>query len=102
MTSGTALASDWRAAAACLHADPDLFFPIATAGPARTEAARAKTYCARCPVRRQCLEFAEAHAPVYGIWGGTTLEERQWVRRKEQRAARARARAAQGYLAQGR
>jgi WhiB family transcriptional regulator, redox-sensing transcriptional regulator len=93
MTSGTALAGDWRAVAACLHADPDLFFPTSPGGPSRAEVARAKAYCARCPVRRQCLEFAEASGPVYGIWGGTTLEERQRVRRREQRAARARVRA---------
>jgi len=25
--------TDWRDHAACLHADPDLFFPIGTTGP---------------------------------------------------------------------
>jgi WhiB family redox-sensing transcriptional regulator len=96
MTVGTARASEWRAVAACLHADPDLFFPISAAGPSRTEVDRAKAFCAHCPVRRQCLEFATANATVYGIWGGTTPEERQRVRRREQRAARARVRANAG------
>ena len=94
MTSGTARYSEWRAIAACLHADPDLFFPISAAGPARTEAEQAKAFCAHCTVRRQCLEFAQANAPVYGIWGGMTLEERQRIRRREQRHARAQVRAA--------
>lgn len=93
--SGSRMAtSNWRAASACLRADPDLFFPISTSGPAVIQIARAKAICARCPVRRQCLEFARTHEPGYGIWGGTTPEDRQRVRRREQRAARARVRAA--------
>lgn len=92
MTPGTARAGDWRDAAACLHADPDLFFPISPAGPSRRDVDRAKSFCARCTVLRQCLEFAQANAPVYGIWGGMTLEERQRVRRREQRVIRARIR----------
>jgi WhiB family redox-sensing transcriptional regulator len=92
MTPGTARASDWRDAAACLHADPDLFFPISAAGPSRRDVDHAKSFCARCTVLRQCLEFAQANEPVYGIWGGMTLEERQRVRRREQRVIRARIR----------
>jgi WhiB family redox-sensing transcriptional regulator len=94
MPTDTGHSSNWRAAGACLRADPDLFFPISSAGRAIIQIAQAKAICARCPVRRQCLEFARAHEPVYGIWGGTTLEERERVRRREQRAARARVRAA--------
>jgi WhiB family redox-sensing transcriptional regulator len=90
---GPAATANWRAAGACLHADPEIFFPISTAGPALAQVAQAKAVCARCPVRRQCLEFARAHEPVFGIWGGTTLEERQRIRRRERRAARARVRA---------
>jgi WhiB family transcriptional regulator, redox-sensing transcriptional regulator len=96
MTSGIALASNWRAAAACLNADPDLFFPVSGAGPSRAEVTQAKAFCRHCPVQGECLEFAEANAPIYGIWGGTTLEERQRVRRREQRAARYRLRAPVG------
>jgi WhiB family transcriptional regulator, redox-sensing transcriptional regulator len=85
---------NWRAAGACLRADPDLFFPISTDGPGFIQIAKAKAICARCPVRRECLEYARAHEPVYGIWGGTTFQERQRARRRERRAARARVRAA--------
>jgi WhiB family redox-sensing transcriptional regulator len=93
MLPAAARADDWRAVAACLHADPDLFFPISAAGPSHAEVAQAKAFCAHCKVRRQCFDFADANAPVYGIWGGTTLEERQKMRRRAQRAARARVRA---------
>jgi WhiB family transcriptional regulator, redox-sensing transcriptional regulator len=87
-------ASSWRSASACLHADPDLFFPISTTGRALEQIEKAKAVCARCPVLGQCLEFAQSHDPIYGIWGGTTLEDRQRVRRREQRRVRTRERAA--------
>jgi WhiB family redox-sensing transcriptional regulator len=83
----TGSAMNWRAAGACLDADPDLFFPISSAGPAERQIARAKVICAGCGVRRECLEFALAHDQVYGIWGGTTAEDRQRDRRRRRRAA---------------
>ena len=45
--------------------------------------------CAGCAVRRECLEFALAHDQMYGIWGGTTAEDRQRDRRRRRRAAAA-------------
>jgi WhiB family redox-sensing transcriptional regulator len=83
----TGSAANWRSAASCLLADPDLFFPISAAGPSERQVARAKTICAGCPVRRECLEFALSHGQAYGIWGGTTPEDRQRDRRRKRRAA---------------
>ena len=94
MSTDIATSDNWRTASACLRADPDLFFPISTAGRAVAQIDQAKAICARCLVRSQCLEFARAHGPVYGIWGGTTLEERQRFRRRERRSARSRIQAA--------
>ena len=37
---------------------------------------RAKQFCAECPVKRECLEFALIYNEK-GIWGGTTEEERE-------------------------
>jgi WhiB family transcriptional regulator, redox-sensing transcriptional regulator len=87
--TATGTAMNWRAAGACLDADPDLFFPISSAGPAEQQIARAKVICAGCGVRRECLEFALAQEQVYGIWGGTTSEDRQRDRRRRRRAAAA-------------
>jgi WhiB family transcriptional regulator, redox-sensing transcriptional regulator len=83
MTIMTGHVPNWRASGACLHADPDLFFPISSAGRALSQIAEAKAICARCPVVRECLEFAQANAPIHGIWGGTTPEERQQARRDD-------------------
>lgn len=85
--SAIGTATNWRSAGACLSADPDLFFPISSTGPAERQIARAKTICAGCPVRRECLEFALSHNQIYGIWGGTTAEDRQRERRRKRRAA---------------
>lgn len=91
-TTGSAV--NWRSAGACLSADPDLFFPIAARGPGEEQIARAKMICAKCRVRRECLEFAQTHDLTYGIWGGTTPEDRQRDRRRKRRAALAAARRA--------
>ena len=87
--TATRSAANWRSAGACLSADPDLFFPISSAGPGERQIARAKMICAGCQVRQECLEFALAHDQVYGIWGGTTPEDRQRARRRKRRAAAA-------------
>jgi WhiB family transcriptional regulator, redox-sensing transcriptional regulator len=68
---------DWWQAAACRTADPDIFFPVSAHGPGEVEIARAKAVCAKCPVRRQCLQFALATHQMHGVWGGTTEEERR-------------------------
>jgi WhiB family transcriptional regulator, redox-sensing transcriptional regulator len=87
--TATRSAVNWRAAGACLSADPDLFFPISSTGPAERQIARAKRICAGCRVRRECLDFALSHDQLYGIWGGTTREDRQRERRRKRRAAAA-------------
>jgi WhiB family redox-sensing transcriptional regulator len=62
---------------ACHRSDPELFFPIAVAGTAaeHIQVVYAKAVCSRCEVRRECLSHALRTMP-YGIWGGTTREER--------------------------
>jgi WhiB family transcriptional regulator, redox-sensing transcriptional regulator len=79
--------ADWRAAGACAHADPDLFFPISSTGRALRQIAKAKSICAACPVRQPCLEFALEYDLRHGIWGGTTPEDRQ-TQRLERRLGR--------------
>jgi WhiB family redox-sensing transcriptional regulator len=71
------LTRGWRMAAACRHADPDLFFPVSSTGRSIEQVARAKAVCADCSVRRECLQFALATHQVHGVWGGMTEEERQ-------------------------
>ncbi|HEY0934144.1 MAG TPA: WhiB family transcriptional regulator [Trebonia sp.] len=73
--------TDWRAAGACLAADPDLFFSVAAGTAVDNENTRALRICDNCPVKRQCLDFALRNGEVSGIWGGTTPDERVRVLR---------------------
>jgi WhiB family transcriptional regulator, redox-sensing transcriptional regulator len=75
-----AASASWESQAACLDSDPDLFFPIASSGPALRQIAQAKAICARCQVRRECFRFALATHQIHGVWGGTSEEERQLLR----------------------
>lgn len=73
----------WRLRAACRDQDPELFFPVGSAGPAAlAQIAEAKKICGRCQVRRACLVFAMATGQAYGIWGGLTEGERSQLRRR--------------------
>jgi WhiB family redox-sensing transcriptional regulator len=72
----------WQEAAICRQADPEIFFPVGSAGPAAAEAQRAKAVCAGCPVHRPCLVYALATGQEFGIWGGRDETERRLLRRQ--------------------
>jgi WhiB family redox-sensing transcriptional regulator len=68
--------ANWREDAACRDADPELFFPIGTAGPALRQTGEAKRICRACPAQSQCLAWALDNGVTDGVWGGTTPDER--------------------------
>jgi WhiB family transcriptional regulator, redox-sensing transcriptional regulator len=72
--------TDWRDHAACRGADPELFFPIGTSGPALLQVDEAKQVCRACPVHRPCLRWALERGEDAGVWGGTTEDERRILR----------------------
>jgi WhiB family redox-sensing transcriptional regulator len=72
----------WQRYAACLDHDPELFFPIGEAGPARSQLDEAKAVCAGCPVRCLCLEWALLAGINYGVWGGMSETERLALKRR--------------------
>lgn len=67
--------------AVCEGADFAVFFP-ARGRP--SEDSEAKSYCRRCPVVAECLEFALSlpERDSSGIWGNTTAQERRRIRRE--------------------
>jgi WhiB family redox-sensing transcriptional regulator len=73
--------TDWRDHAACREMDPDLFFPIGTAGESVVQIDEAREVCQTCPVCGPCLRWALDSGSA-GIWGGTTEEERRTLRRQ--------------------
>lgn len=62
--------AEWWSLAACLTADPELFFPISLSGPALRQVARAKAICARCEVKQACLGYALDAGPSRGYGAG--------------------------------
>ncbi len=48
----------------CHNADPELFFSESV-----SEIEVAKSLCAQCPVRAQCLEGALSREEPFGVWG---------------------------------
>jgi WhiB family transcriptional regulator, redox-sensing transcriptional regulator len=84
----TGYATDWRAAGACVSADPDLFFPVATGTVAAAQVRKAQRICAGCRVRQECFDFAMRSGETHGVWGGTTPDERIRARRQRARVTR--------------
>jgi WhiB family redox-sensing transcriptional regulator len=72
---------DWRALAACVEQDLNLFFPVSTVGAAAArQVEAAKEVCRNCPVQQSCLEWALDVGPEFGIFGGRTEVERRRLR----------------------
>lgn len=79
----------WAAQGACRLSDSELFFPVSSVGRSAGQVARAKAVCLRCPVRGECLDFALESGQDYGVWGGTSEDERRTMRRRQLRQRRA-------------
>jgi WhiB family transcriptional regulator, redox-sensing transcriptional regulator len=77
----------WRDRAACLDADPELFFPIGSTGPALAQIEEAKAVCARCPVLAECRTWAMENPRLagFGVFGGMSEDERKAAARRARR-----------------
>ncbi|AHH94468.1 WhiB family transcriptional regulator [Kutzneria viridogrisea] len=64
----------------CRANNPDLWFADAPA-----ELERAKTLCATCPVKAECLSAALARREPWGVWGGEIFERGVVIPRKRPR-----------------
>ena len=74
-------AQSWRDDAQCRGVDAAVFFPLGSTGAAVGAIKAAQAVCRRCAVQEPCLEFAIETRQETGIWGGTTENERQVLRR---------------------
>jgi len=68
----------WVGFAACRDADPELFFTDGN-GDGTAVALR---ICAGCPVQGECLDWALLARAAFGVWGGTTEQERRRLQRR--------------------
>lgn len=67
----------WHQHAACRGLDPALFF-VGRGGPSEP----AKEVCASCPVRAECLDAGLDPQELWGVWGGKSGLERNWIRKQ--------------------
>lgn len=69
---------EWQFSAACKDLPSETFFhPDGERGPSRKNRIKnAKTICGQCPVIQECLKHALDVQEPFGIWGGTSEEER--------------------------
>ena len=75
----------WQSNALCRGAEANLFFPphhLESKEEREARESKAKSFCARCPVRDECLAFAIATREPHGIWGGMNEIERRRVLQK--------------------
>lgn len=54
----------------CHNTDPEIFFSEKS-----EEIAYAKSLCAGCPVKRECLKGALSRQEPCGVWGGELFDE---------------------------
>lgn len=73
----------WLDQAACRGHPTSLFFPDDNRD--RTKTGPPKRICGECPVQIECLAYAVPIVDLFGIWGGTTPEERRALRRARSR-----------------
>lgn len=67
----------WFPQAACHGRGPSEWFP-----PDKKGTIAARTVCAGCEVRSECLAYALADDTLVGVWGGTSENERDRLRRR--------------------
>lgn len=80
---------NWRDQALCASPlqDPEAWFPAGETGLHAIQAEEAKAVCRRCPVMSTCLNWA-METRQQGVWGGTTDQDRDGIRRRVARRLR--------------
>jgi WhiB family redox-sensing transcriptional regulator len=79
---------DWRYDAKCRGEDTELWYPPRDKDKYKTIADKSKAICygtdgkSECPVRLQCLLYADKIDEQHGIWGGMSHRERNALKRK--------------------
>jgi len=66
----------WRDKAKCHGTNPELFFSVA-----KEDITAAKNFCADCPVKEACLDFAMTSHQEHGVWGGMSEKDRRNISR---------------------
>lgn len=68
---------DWRTKGLCANLSDQEVDKVFNIGPGQS-ANRARLFCASCPVKKECLNYALTYDEL-GIWAGTTDAERNLI-----------------------
>ena len=85
---GSGSVDDWRYEAKCRGMDTELWYPPRDKKLYKNIAEKSKAVCfgkdgaPECPVRLQCLLYADRMDEQHGIWGGMSHRERNALKRK--------------------
>lgn len=88
MYEDTGSVEAWRYKAKCRGMDTELWYPPRDKNKYRKIAEVSKAVCfgrdglPECPVRKQCLLYADKMDEQHGIWGGMSHRERNALKRK--------------------
>lgn len=77
----------WSQFAACRNEDPELFFSENATPESQAQRRHALRICETCSVTEPCLNYGLIYER-FGIWGGTTAEQRNHMRRELKISAR--------------
>lgn len=86
VVSPSSAVDDWRGHALCRDEPPELFFPLGQSEAAARQTEAAKQVCRRCPVCRECREWALSQVRLEGVFGATDVTDRQRLRASAGRA----------------
>ena len=91
MYEQTGYVEEWRYDAKCRGMDTELWYPPRDKTKYKDIAAVSKAVCygrdglPECPVRKECLLYADSIDEQHGIWGGMSHRERNALKRKAKR-----------------
>ena len=80
--SAQRIEESWQIKAACRGPQAAVFFPppqFERKDEKEAREGRAKSICASCSVRRECLDYAIRIREPHGIWGGLNELERKQI-----------------------
>jgi WhiB family redox-sensing transcriptional regulator len=76
------MSTHWMSEAACATTDPELWFPELDS---LWRVREAKNICEKCPVKKECLEYALVNGFKEGIWGGLSPTERNRLSKEKRK-----------------
>lgn len=91
MYEQTGYVEEWRYDAKCRGMDTELWYPPRDKTKYKDIATVSKAVCygrdglPECPVRKECLLYADSIDEQHGIWGGMSHRERNALKRKAKR-----------------